>query len=164
MAYDGFVQIGGIPGESTDDAHKDWVEIISYGHKIEQPGGSSASRVGGRTGARVDIDDFTIMKVLDKSTPTLALYCCNGSHIPKVVLELCEAGGEKHLYMKYTLEDVIVSSVKPGGSAAEQLARPVEEISFKFGKIQWEYIPMDHTGKTQAATQSGWNLETNKAI
>jgi len=27
-AYDAFLKIDGIPGESTDDKHKDWIEIL----------------------------------------------------------------------------------------------------------------------------------------
>ena len=30
MAFDGFIKIDGIPGESTDDKHKDWIEILSF--------------------------------------------------------------------------------------------------------------------------------------
>jgi hypothetical protein len=29
-AFDSFLKIDGIPGESTDDKHKDWIEVISY--------------------------------------------------------------------------------------------------------------------------------------
>jgi bacteriocin-like protein len=31
-AYDAFLKIDGIPGESTDDKHKDWIEILSFNH------------------------------------------------------------------------------------------------------------------------------------
>ena len=30
MAFDAFLKIDGIPGESTDDKHKDWIEILSF--------------------------------------------------------------------------------------------------------------------------------------
>jgi len=168
MAYDGFVKIDGIPGESTDENHKEWIEILDYRHDLEQPGGSQVSRAGGRTGARVNISDFHITKVIDKATPTLALYCCDGKHIPRVLLELCTATGTKHTYMRYTIEDVIIAAVtavrKDNTLSAvdEGLVRPLEEVSFKFGRIMWEYIPVDHTGKAGAATQSGWSLEENK--
>ncbi|MFW6162406.1 MAG: Hcp family type VI secretion system effector [Planctomycetota bacterium] len=165
MAYDGFLQIDGIPGESTDEAHADWIEIISFRHDVSQPAGTATSRVGGRTGARVNVADFTITKVIDKSTPNLNLYCCNGQHIPKVTIELCEAGGDKHMYMQWILEDVIISSVKPSGVANEEVyTRPIEEVSFNFGLIRWAYTPMDHTGKPGAAMQAGWSMELNKPM
>ena len=77
MAFDGYLNIEGIPGESTDRMHAAWIEIISFRHEVSQPAGSATSRIGGRTGARVDIQDFMINKVIDKSSPMLHLYCCN---------------------------------------------------------------------------------------
>jgi len=165
MAYDGFLKIDGIPGESTDSAHAQWIEIVSFRHDVSQPAGTATSRVGGRTGARVDIADFTITKVIDVSTPNLNRFCSDGTHIANVMVELCEAGGDKHMYMRWTLTDVIISSVKPSGVANEEVyARPIEEISFNFGTIQWEYVPMTHAGKPGAAVMAGWTLEENKPL
>lgn len=165
MAYDGFLQIEGIPGESTDDVHGGWIEITSFHHGVSQPAGSATSRAGGRTGARVDIEDFFVTKVVDKSSPLLHLYCCQGKHVPKVTIELCEAIGEKHMYMKYTLTDVIISSVRPSGVANEEVyVRPIEEVTFNFGTIQWEYVPTGHPGKAAASTVAGWSLEANKPL
>jgi type VI secretion system secreted protein Hcp len=165
MAYDGFLKIEGIPGESTDEAHAQWIEIISFRHDVSQPAGTATSRVGGRTGARVNVADFTITKVIDNSTPTLNRFCCDGTHVKTVMIELCEAGGQKHMYMRWTLTDVIISSVKPSGVANEEVfARPIEEVSFNFGMIQWEYVPMTHEGKPGAAITQGWSMETNMPL
>lgn len=54
MAFDTFIKIDGIPGESSDDKHKDWIEVVSYDHQIEQPASSTASSVGGATAERVN--------------------------------------------------------------------------------------------------------------
>jgi hypothetical protein len=35
-AYDAFLNLDGIKGESTDDKHKDWIEISSFNHNITQ--------------------------------------------------------------------------------------------------------------------------------
>jgi len=165
MAYDGFLQIEGIPGESTDAAHAGWIEILSFNHAVVQPAGSATSRIGGRTGARADVEDFVITKVVDKASPLLHLYCCQGKHIPSIKVELCQATGDKHMYMRYTMTDVIVSSVRPSGVANEDVyARPIEEVAFNFGTIQWEYVPVDHTGKAGAAVVAGWSLEENKPL
>lgn len=165
MAYDGYLKIEGIPGESTDQVHAGWIEIISFKHEVSQPAGSATSRIGGRTGARVDIRDFCVTKVVDKSSPNLHLYCCNGKHITQIIVELCEASESKLCFMRYTMTDVIVSSIKPSGVANEQIfVRPIEEVTFNFGQIRWEYTPKDHMGKPQAVLQSGWTLEENRAI
>ncbi|HEC16790.1 MAG TPA: type VI secretion system tube protein Hcp [Sedimenticola sp.] len=159
MAFDAFLKIEGIDGESTDDKHRDWIEILSYNHGVSQPV-SSASATGGRTGGRADFQDFSIVKTADKATPDLNLFCANGKHIPKVELELCLATEDKHTFMKYTLEDVIVSSVSIGGGGGED--RPTESVTFSYGKIKWEYTPIDQTGKAGSATDRTWDLEANK--
>jgi type VI secretion system secreted protein Hcp len=63
--------------------------------------------------------------------------------------------------MKYTMEDVIVCSVVPGGSSGDE-TKPLETLELAYGKIKWEYTPIDHTGSPGAATDRTWNLETNK--
>ncbi len=163
MAFDAFVKIDGIPGESTDDKHKNWIEILSFSHGLTQPA-SAASATTGRSAERVDVEDFSIVKVLDKATPTLHLACCDGRHIKKVEMELCEAGGDKHPYMKYTLEDVIVSGVRPGGSSEGGDAKPLEEVSLNFGKIRWEYTPLKQDGSPGSPMRTGWSLEENKKL
>jgi len=160
MSFDGFLKIEGIDGESTDDAHDKWIEILSYNHQVSQPV-SGASATGGRTGGRADFQDFSIVKTLDNATPDLNLYCAKGQHIPKVEVELCLATGDKHTFMKYTMEDVVVASVSPSGTNSMD-TKPEEMVNFAYGKLKWEYTPVDHTGAAGAAVDRTWNLELNK--
>jgi type VI secretion system secreted protein Hcp len=159
MAVDMFLKIEGIDGESTDDKHTKWIEIDSYTHGVSQPV-SGASRTGGRTGGRADFQDFTIVKTLDSATPDLHIYCSNGKHIPKIEIECCLATEDKHVFMKYTMEDVVISSISAGGSTHD--VRPAETVAFAYGKIKWEYTPIDQTGKPGAAASRNWDLEKNK--
>jgi type VI secretion system secreted protein Hcp len=163
MAFDGFLKIDGIPGESTDDKHKDWIEILSYSHGLSQPSTGSVSSGGARSAERCDHQDFSIVKTLDKASPQLALHCCNGKHIPKITLELCRSTGDKQLYMKYELSDSIISSVRPGGSSQGGESLPLEEVAFSYGKIEWIYTETDHkTGKPKGNVKTHWDLTTNK--
>ncbi len=160
-ATDMFLKIEGIPGESTDDGHTDWIEIVAFNHGISQLV-SGASRTGGRA----DFMPFSVTKTIDKATADLHIYRANGKHIPKVEVEFCLATGDKHCFMKYTMTDVIVSAVSPNGSQGGD--RPMEKISFTYGKIQWygkikwEYTPIDQAGAARATVDRTWNLETNK--
>lgn len=159
MAVDMFLKIEGIDGESTDDKHDKWIEIDSYSHGVSQPV-SGASRTGGRTGGRADFQDFTVVKTVDAATPDLHMHCCNGKHIPKIEIECCLATEDKHVFMKYEMEDVIISSISAGGNTHD--VRPSETVSFAYGKIKWEYTPIDQTGAAGAATDRTWDLEKNK--
>jgi type VI secretion system secreted protein Hcp len=162
MASDAFLKIDGISGESTDEKHKDWIEILSFTHGISQPS-SAASGTGGRTGARVNMSDFSVMKVVDKASPYLAQACCDGRHLKEVKVEFCEASGDKHIYMVYTMENVIISGLQPSGSKGDD--KPLENVTFNFGKIKWEYTPIGQDGKPGSKVgPMGWNLEENKKI
>lgn len=163
MAFDAFLKIDGIPGESTDDKHKDWIEVLSFHHGLSQPASGAPSDRGGRSAERCNHQDFTIVHGLDKASPKLALYCCNGKHISSVKLELCRAAGDKQKYMEYVLSDVIVSSVRPGGSAQGGETIPLEEVSFNYGKIEWTYTETDHkTGLPKGDVKAHWDLVANK--
>src|SRR5438105_5337 len=164
MPFDAFLKIATVPGESTDDKHKDWIEIQSYHWAASQATGGAASQSGAMSGQRVDIQDFAVVKQLDKASPKLFLSCCTGEHIADVTLELCRAGGDKQKYMTYKMSDVLVSGVRPGGATGTGDGLPLEEVSFRFGKMQLEYIPIDKTGKPQGQVPAGWDLSKNSKV
>lgn len=154
--YEIFLYINGLPGESTDDEHEGWIEVLSYSHGISQS--AAISRIAGRS----EHQSFTVVKQLDKTSPKLALYCCSGTHIPEVILELCYATGDRLRFMEYTLSDVIVNSVNPSGSVESGVALPLEEVSFNYGRIEWKYTERDpDTGKAKGNVEANWDLTTN---
>jgi type VI secretion system secreted protein Hcp len=161
--YEMFLSITGIEGESTDEAHKDWIDVLSYSHRVSQS--ATAATSGGARSGQSQHEDFTITKPLDKSSPKLVLYCCNGARIPEVTFEVCRSSGDKQEFMVYTLTDAIVSAVSVSGSADSGDARPVEEVSFNYSKIEWKYTETDATtGKPKGNVEAGWDVTGNKSI
>ena len=159
LAFDCYLKIDGIPGGSTDDKHKDWIEVLAFNHGISQSG----TVVGGPTSERCDHEDFSIVKTLDKATPNLFLACCNGQHIMEVTLELCKAGGDRQKFMEYKFQDLIISSVKPSAGTMTSQVLPLEEVSFNYGKIRWNYMMIDPvTGRLLGNIETSWDLTANK--
>lgn len=175
LAYDVFMKIDGIPGESTEEGHEGWIEIESYSHEVGGPIPSDGLRAG-----RPDFGDLVIMKQVDVSSPRLYEALCNGKHIPEVILEVCESGGAGRVFMRYVLRDVIckqidsssprifkewdiasprIFAVAPGGAIVEPELRPVESVSLIFGQIRWEYV----TSEGQTVT-AGWDIVENKKL
>lgn len=165
MAGSMFLRFEGIKGESVDDKHNDWIAIESFTHNVTQPV-SAASGTGGRTGGKADFGDFIFTKTIDVATPELYLHCASGLHIPKVDIEFCSATGDQHVYMIYTLGDVIVSSVTPAGSNSEtDGAKPAEQVSIAYGTIKWDYKGMDEVGAPSGKdSDRGWDLAGNKQL
>ena len=160
FAVDMFVKIDGIDGESKDEKHEKWIDILSFSHGVSLPGGSLSVSTG-RSAERATHGDFTMVKTIDKATPKLYLYCSNGQHIPSVKFELCRAGGDKETYMEYEMTDVIVSSVSTETTVQGGEALPIEEVSFRYGKIVWTYTEFDDTGKAKGQVESFFDVFTN---
>ncbi len=153
-----FLNVDGIPGESLDDKHDEWIDVISFSHSISQP---TSSLTTTRTTERSTHGDFTIVKELDKSSPKLALASCSGGHISEVIIEVCRADTSDK-YMRYTLTDVIVTSISQNGSSQGGDARPTEEISLRYGRIDWSYTEVDPmTSKSKGNIEAYWDVETN---
>ncbi|MEO6798783.1 MAG: type VI secretion system tube protein Hcp [Rhodanobacter sp.] len=165
MAFDAFIQLDGIKGESTDDKHKDWLEILSYGFGAQQSQSGTASSAGSLASARVNIQNFTFTHNLDIASPKLFEYCCNGKTIPKVTINLNRAGGDKQKYMEYKLTDVIVTSVGKGGdSKSDHHDVPMEAVSLAFAKIEMTYTKIGIDGKAAGNASAGWDLKANKQV
>lgn len=161
MAVDMFLKIDGIKGEAQDDKHKDEIDVLAWSWGMSQ---SATSHVGGGGGSgRVAVQGLSVTKYMDKATPNLMSYCCNGKHIPKVLLTVRKAGGDKPLeYMKITMEDCLVSNVSTGGSGGED--RLTENLSLNFAKFKVEYTPQKPDGSGEASVEMAYNIAKNVKI
>jgi type VI secretion system secreted protein Hcp len=161
--FDAFLKIDGIPGESTDDKHKDWIEILSFDFGMIQPSSATDSSAGGGTTERVDLEDMDLVKHLDKASPKLYELCCNGKHIKDATLELCRAGGDKTKYLEVKMEQVVISSARPSGKSEGSDGFPTEKISLNFGKVKWTYTQQKRAdGSGGGNVAGGWDLTANK--
>lgn len=161
MAYDAFLRITeSIDGESTDADHEKWIEVLSYSHGVSQPV-SWTSGTGGLAASKADFQDLTIVKTLDTSTPNLNVSCAEGKPIDEVELHLCLTTGKKHPFMKYILRKCFITSVSAGGSAGEE-TKPLENVTFAYKHIIWEYTPIDDQGNPGATTGRDWSIKQNK--
>jgi type VI secretion system secreted protein Hcp len=161
MAGDMFLKIQTIDGESTDAAHKDWIEISSFSWGLTQKTSGSGSSGGARSAERADHSDFNVMKTMDKATPKIALALLKGEHIPEVIVSLHRAVGDKQKYMEYKMSDVMISSYQESGASGAS-ALPMESLSFNYGKIECIYTCTDHkTGKPAGDVKSTWDVTKN---
>jgi type VI secretion system secreted protein Hcp len=159
MATDMFIKIGNIKGESKDKTYKDAIDVLAWSWGMSQSGSMHIGSGGGA--GRVNVQDLSLTKYVDASTPILMQFCATGEHVDKVELHLRKAGKEQMVYLKLTLTKAIITNVSTGGSGGED--RLTENLTINFAKYKIEYFPQDDTGAAAAAIDSGYNIELNVA-
>lgn len=164
MAFDGYLQIEGIEGESHDVNHENWIQLQSYSHVVsnETTGHSGG---GHHTGGRCVHGDITISKPLDGASPTLVLACCQGKSHPTATIELCRSGAsgvEAVPYQKIELTDVVVTSVTPQG--VEGAPFPTETVTLTYSSITWTYTKTDLDGTPTGEIVAGWDVKKNTIL
>ncbi|MEN6320479.1 MAG: type VI secretion system tube protein Hcp [Syntrophaceae bacterium] len=166
MGLDVFLKIDGIDGESSDHKHKSWIEVLSYSMGVSQPTGGAVSTAGGGTAQRANFHEFTFTKVLDKSSPKIALACADGTHIKEIILEVCRAGGtEKVKYYEIKMNECIISAYRPAGNAQSAETIPMEEVAVDYGKIIWTYTQQQRKdGSPGGNVAGGWDRTSNQPI
>lgn len=162
MAFDAYLKIEGIPGESLDSQHAEWIEILQYSYDVSQAISATASSAGGATAGRIDIGDFQISKFVDRASPKLYESCCAGQHFKKVTLHINRAGGtNKVRYLEIVMEEVLISAVSGSGAASGDL--PMEAVHFNFGRIKFNYIQQKRdSGSGSGNISGGWDRIGNK--
>lgn len=161
MAIDVYLQIDGIKGESTDTAHKDWIEVKSVQFEVLQPKSATASTGGGHTAERTEHKDIVVSKLADLATPILLQTCSSGKTIPKAKLEFLRADGqgERIKYFEIELENVLIGSVSPSIHQGDILS---ENVALKYSKVKWKYTQQKVGGGSGGNTSGGWDLSANK--
>lgn len=158
-AFDAYLAIDGIEGDSTASKHKGDHDVLSYTWGATQSGTFHGG--GGGTAGRVNMQDLTITKQLDGASPVLAQAVAEGRRIASARLTLRRAGGNKEKYMDYVFTNVVISSIQQGGSAQGEGGVPIEEVGLNFSKIQWKFFKVGTDGKPQGAVVGCWDVQTN---
>jgi len=156
MAVDYFLKIDNIPGESMDKTHKGEIEIESWSWGATQTG--TASRGGGLGAGKVEMSDFSLVKNVDKASPSLMLACAQGDHIKSASLVCRKAGKEQQEYLKITFSDLMVSSFHTDGSSGSPL--PSEQVSLNFSKVEYEYKEQKADGSLGGAIKKFYDLKS----
>lgn len=121
---------------------------------------SGTTHMGSGGGAgKVAVQDISVTKYVDKSTPNILKACCNGTHIKEALLTVRKAGGTPVEYIKIKMEEVLISSVSTGGSGGED--RLTENVTLNFGKFEFTYTTQKDTGEKDAEIPMTWNIAQN---
>jgi len=157
MALDQFLKLEGIDGEAVDASHADEIDVLAWSFGASQSGTTHMGPGGGA--GKVSIQDLSITKWIDKSSPNLLQVCNTGKHIPKAKLTVRKAGENPLEYYIIYMEDCLITSISTGGSGGED--RLTENISINFAKFKITYTPQKKDGSGDAEVEVGFNIAEN---
>jgi type VI secretion system secreted protein Hcp len=152
-----FIKVGDLKGEAKDSVHGAEIDVLAWSWGMSNSG--SAHVGGGGGSGKVNVQDISFTKYLDKSTPDLMLAACNGKHFPTATLTVRKAGETPLEYLIITMEDVLVTSVSTGGSGGED--RLTENVTLNFAKVKVNYVEQTATGAPGDKPQMGWDIQAN---
>jgi type VI secretion system secreted protein Hcp len=156
-----FLKLPGVPGESTDAAHKGEIDIESWswGVRHEDAGGTG----GGGAAGRASFQDFHFIARISKASPPLFLACATGSHIKEATLSGVRGAGKaaQSNFVKYRLSDVTVTSFHQSGAADEV---PVDQFSLNYTKITYSTIGLGLSGKVDKVVEAGFDLGRSRKL
>lgn len=158
MAFDTYLDIKDVPGESTAKGMENKIEIFSFSWGASNPVSVGPGKAGISTG-RVQLSSFNVMKRTDKASAKLFQACCKGDHFDemKVTMRKATGAGGQDAFLTYTFKPVYVESVQWSGSAGGDDV-PMESVSFAYGAVEIEYKKQGPDGKLSVDGQASWDL------
>lgn len=163
MAFDAFLKIDGIPGDSMDSKHKDEIEVLSYSWGVESPNAGAGGGGGGGGGAGSPAaGDFRFTMAAGRASPLLFHSCASGKHIKIATLTLVQAGATRHEFLEVELEDVQVAALQDTGVGASSQV-PTDEVALVYGAVTFTVTPVDAKGGAGTPVTRGWDFRTNSS-
>jgi type VI secretion system secreted protein Hcp len=153
-----YLKVDGVIGESKDSNHREWIDLRSMDWGASQPGSMTTGGGGGI--GKVSFNDLNVVARIDKAAPAIMKFCANGKHIGKVEVSVCKAGGTQIEYSKFTLEEVLVTSVTY--TADKDSDSLLVNYSFQAGKVKQQYWEQTEQGAKGAENLVVWNIKENR--
>ena len=126
------MKLGDVKGESKDSKHKDEIDVLAWSWGMSQSGNMHMG--GGGGSGKASVQDLSVTKWVDKSSPILMLYAANGDHFSKATLVVRKAGKTPLDYITIVMTKVLVTSVSTGGSGGEdRLTENAEDLVDRAG-------------------------------
>ena len=156
-----FAKYDGFDGESKDENHDKWIDVLSIDWGVHKPGGGATGQ-SRRRGAAV-VEDMTLTVEYEKSAPKLQEKCLKGEVIPKLEIEQTATyGGSRATYLRYELKNVMITSYQTNASGNDEAGPPTVVVGNNFEEIKVTYTEYDDTGSSAGNVETEFQVEKGK--
>jgi type VI secretion system secreted protein Hcp len=129
------MKFGDIKGESTEDRHKDWIELSSYQWGVGRGNAGPTGSAVEREGRPPSVSEIVITKPTDASSPALRALSVRGGVRRDVIIEETDPRGR--VLIRYVLKDAMISSYSLSGGGA----RPMERLTLTVSRVERQAVP-----------------------
>ncbi|MEO8677085.1 MAG: type VI secretion system tube protein Hcp [Casimicrobiaceae bacterium] len=141
-AFDIFLKLDNVVGEVTQKGHEKWIELFSYSSGFQ---GRTSKGDGAGVGKAI-CSAIAAAKAFDRASPPLITAVMTGQRFQKGQIDFVKVGGDTATtFLKYELQDVIVSSVQDSGAEGGD-GTPMEGIALNPGRMTISYYPQTDKG------------------
>jgi type VI secretion system secreted protein Hcp len=148
-AVDMFLKIGNIMGESQDSKHKGEIDVLAWSWGTSTGANTTRGKL-----PTACIQDLSLTKFVDSSTPELIMNGMTGEVSPSAVLVVRKAGTTPIEYLTLTMKNVTISAYSTGGSGGED--RLTENVTLHFESMTGKYVKQKADGS--ADTPITWDI------
>jgi type VI secretion system secreted protein Hcp len=134
MAFDAFLKLGDIKGESQVKGFEDQIQIESFHWGVANTASSGGGGAGGGVATR---QDFLLTADSSKASPELFIASVTGEHIKEGLLTLRQAGEDQSTLSTIKLSDVVITVYDQAGSSEGD--RPMDEFALNYAKLEFSY-------------------------
>jgi type VI secretion system secreted protein Hcp len=153
-----FAKYDGIDGESSDDRHDKWIDILSIDWRSNKVTDTSKQD---RKRSDVVVEDMVITMEFEKASVSLLEKMNMGEVIPKLEIEHTATYGssERVTYLKYELINVQVTSFDVNASGNDEAGPPTVTIANNFEEYKITYTEYDSEGNKGGNAETTWKVE-----
>jgi type VI protein secretion system component Hcp len=147
-AYELFLDVTGIAGESDAAKHEGEIDLLAFNWGADAVG-SLATGGGGGTG-KSTMQELHVVSRVSKASPGLIQSLGTGTHHQEANLVVRKAGKDQQEFLKIDLDDVVISSYQVTTATDGHL---LEEFTLNFADVEMEYRPQKPDGTLDAAVK-----------
>ena len=161
---DMFLKLAGIAGSSTDEKHKDQIDVSSFVLALGRGGdgtGTSGAPIGTTPPAKGRLQTLRIDKVYDAASPKLLAAAATGRHIASGTLTFHRTGDDGDLeFLTYTLSNIQVTSYDQGGKDGDDrdLGSLEEEVGLTAARVHVTEQTVSADGTKGPVVSADWTV------
>jgi len=154
-----FMKVDGVDGDSVDENHDKWIDILSFNIGAHHPSNMQAG--GGTSGGSAQVEQLGVQCMTNSATATLMNFCLNGT-VKKVDLHMTMRFNDlEDTWVEIVLTNASITSLNQSHAASpDGTANSYDDMVFSYEDIEQKVYDQNPDGTRGAEKSWGWEVGT----